>query len=452
MNYSETFLNFIEKNRLIKKNDKILVAFSGGKDSVTLAHLLLRNNYDFSLAHLNHNLRGEESERDMNFCIEFAKKYNLQIFTRTVNIKKISIHRKKSIEETGREERYRFLNEIAEDYGFSKIATAHHLDDQVETFFINFFRKKSIFALQGIKLKYGKIVRPLLCFTKNDIEEYIKKENLPYVEDSSNFDTNFLRNKIRHILIPFLEKEFSVDLNSIIKFYQGKIKEIEEVLNFIIQDIFEKAIFVSRDTVKINKKKLPKFWDFDFIRFEIYKNILTILNLSYSKNFLTEIDKFIKTEKETGKFYVDFLKIFKEYGIIIFTKDEVGWKKEELKINEPGEYTFLDYKIILKIIPKDEINFKEEDAIFLDYDKIKFPIKVRFYREGDRFIPLGMNDYVKLKDFFINQKIPFRIRRNLFIFEDANSEIISVYTIRISEKFKIDNSTKKVLKIKILLN
>ena len=150
MDINEKFLKFIKENNLIDKNDNILLGFSGGKDSVFLADLLLRNSFNFALAHLNHNLRGEESKRDLEFCQAFAQKRNLQIFVRSVDIKKIAKENGLSIEEAGRLERYRFFEEISRDYGFNKIATAHHFDDNVETFFINFLRKKSIFSLKGM--------------------------------------------------------------------------------------------------------------------------------------------------------------------------------------------------------------------------------------------------------------------------------------------------------------
>ncbi len=454
MNINEKFLNFITENKLINKNDRILVAFSGGKDSVFLSHLLLKNNFNIALAHLNHNLRGKESLRDMNFCIEFAQENDLQIFTRSINIKELAKIRKESIEQTGRYERYKFLNEIAKDYNFNKIATAHHFNDQIETFFINFFRKKNLFSLKGIKLKDGKIIRPILCFKKEEIEKYIDENKLKFVEDSTNFDTNFLRNKIRHSLIPFLEKGFELNLFSIIDFYQKKIIELEEIINFIINKIFKNSIVFSNDGYILKLKNLDEFWSFKFIRFEIYKNILLDLKIDYSQNLLNEIDKLIQSKEKTGKLFIHKLRVFKEYDEILFSKKDFNKVYEkELIITKPGEYFFYDTKILIEEVSRNNINLsKKTNEEFVDYEKIKFPLKVRFFKEGDRFIPLGMDTYVKLKDFFINQKIPFRIRRNIFIFEDAENEIINVGNIRISEKVKIDNNTKKALKFKILLN
>ncbi len=453
MTINEKFLKFIEENQLINRNDKILVGFSGGKDSVFLAHLLIRNNFNLALAHLNHNLRGSESIRDMDFCINFAKKNDLQIFTRSINIKKIANEKGISLEEAGRIERYNFFNEIANDYKFTKIATAHHLGDQVETFFINFFRKKSIFSLKGIRLKHNRLVRPILCFKREEIEKYITENNLNYVDDSSNLDTKFLRNKIRYNLLPFLKKEFDLDLFSIIDFYKSKISEIEKVLNFIINQIFHQAIKKNKAGFSLNLENLNEFWDFKIIRFEIYKNILIDLNVNYSENLLNEIDKIVLSKETTKRFIMHKLKIYKEYGEILFTNENFEKAKSELIITKPGEYTFGEGKIIIEEVDVKDINFSDKkDEEYMDADKILFPLTVRYFKNGDRFTPLGMNNSIKLKDFFINQKIPFRIRRNLFIFEDASGEIINVCNLRISEKVKIDKNSKKALKFKILLN
>ena len=450
-NSYEKFLNFIFSNNLLSKNDRILVAFSGGKDSVFLTHLLIKNKFNIALAHLNHNLRGEESLRDMKFCIDFAENYNIQIFTRSANIKEIAKRKKMSIEEAARYERYRFLQEIANDYNYNKIATAHHLNDQVETFFINFFRKKSLFALKGINIVQNKIVRPVLCFTRDEIESYIKNENLNFVEDSSNFDTNFFRNKIRLSLVPFIEKGLNLDLKSIVKFYQGKISEIEDVLNFIISEIFHNAIENEDNGFSIILEKLNDFWNFKIIRFEIYKNILIDFDVNYSKKLLENIDKFILSKQRTGKFYTHNLKIFKEYNKIFFTYSTELLDYNELIIEKTGDYVFENYKITLKEIDLKDVNYNEK-AEFLDVNKVKFPLKVRFFKPGDRFIPLGMSKSVKLKKFFINCKIPFRYRRKIPIIEDSEGEIIIIGNLRISEKVKIDDATKNVLIFKILLN
>ncbi len=453
MTINEKFLKFIEENQLININDKILVGFSGGKDSVFLAYLLIKNNFKFALAHLNHNLRGPESILDMDFCIDFAKKNDLQIFTRSINIKEIAKKKGISIEEAGRIERYNFFHEIANDYNFTKIATAHHLDDQVETFFINFFRKKSIFSLKGIHLKNDKLVRPILCFKREEIEKFIKENNLNHIDDSSNFDTKFLRNRIRYKLIPFLKKEFEVDLFSIIDFYKSKISEIEEVLNFIINQIFHEAVKRNKIGFCLKLENLNQFWNFKILRFEIYKNILIDLNVNFSENLLNEIDKIILSKETTKKLYIHKLKIFKEYREILFTTQDLKKEKSELIIPKPGEYIFGNGKIIIEKVDVKDINFSnKKNEEYVDYDKVNFPLKVRFFKNGDRFIPLGMNKSVKLKDFFINQKIPFRIRRDLFIFEDNTGEIINVNNLRISEKVKIDKNSKKALKFKILLN
>ncbi len=449
MDYLKKFLQFINDNQLFDKEDKILIGFSGGKDSVFLTHLMLSLDFNISLAHLNHSLRGDESIRDMEFCKKFAEKYGLKIFIKTVDVKNAALKKKISIEEAGRYERYKFFESLCDKYKFTKYATAHHLDDQVETFFINFFRKKSLFSLKGINIKTKRCIRPILCFTKNEIVQYLKENNLEFIEDSSNQDIKFLRNKIRLELIPFIENNFKIKLNNVIKFYSTQFKDLETIIFDKINELFN--LYVKKDSEGFSLK-VTKI-NSELLRKELYKKILEELNIDYSEKILNRIDTLYNSSKNTGKIFVKNFKIFKEYDKLFFEKNS-NEKFLSKIIESEGEYLlFNKFKIIISSTNREQIKkYDEPNTQFLDLKKVKFPLKIRFFKEGDRFQPLGFEKQTKLKKFFINQKIPFRMRKKLLLFEDKNGEIILIQNLRISEKVKIDKTTDKVLKIKILLN
>ena len=189
---------FVSENNLFCKNDRILIALSGGVDSVVLAHLMLKANYDIALAHCNFHLRKEESNRDEAFVRSWAKENSVELFVKEFDTFAYMKENKLSLEMAARDLRYQWFDSLLKEYGFSYLATAHHLDDSIETFFINLLRGTGIAGLHGIQAKNDKIIRPLLFATREDILNYAKKNNISYVEDSTNSETKFIRNKIRH--------------------------------------------------------------------------------------------------------------------------------------------------------------------------------------------------------------------------------------------------------------
>ena len=202
----EKFESFVSDNNLFSKDDRILIALSGGVDSVVLSHLMCRANYKISLAHCNFHLRDEESNRDEAFVRRWAKENNIPLFVKEFDTYQYMKENKLSLEMAARDLRYNWFNSLLESEGFTCLCTAHHLDDSIETFFINLLRGTGIAGLHGIKVKNDKIVRPLLFATREEILSYAKQNNISYVEDSTNSETKFTRNKIRHNLFPVLRE------------------------------------------------------------------------------------------------------------------------------------------------------------------------------------------------------------------------------------------------------
>ena len=450
MEYIELrFSQFLEENSLIDKNDRILIAFSGGPDSVFLFYLLnkFKETFDIEIAlfHLNHMLRGDESDMDENFSKNFADEYNLKFFLRRENIGKFAEKNRISVEEAGRKLRYAFLNDIAKNANFNKIATAHHFDDQVETFFLSLFRGKSLRSFEGIRLKQGNLIRPILIFNKNEILEYLSYNNLDFIIDSSNTSNRFLRNRIRNILVPFIEDNFSSDFKKHIVHFSGQVKDLNLFIEEYLENFMKNVAKVYEDNIKIPVSSFPEN---GFIRLELFKKIFSILgNFNYSGKVLTELEKFIKFSR--GKFIFQNIIFYKEYDYILVTKNISENILQTEDIKNCGKF-YLDDNSILTIFKMDSLpeNFtvKGNMVEFVDYMKVKFPLRVRYFQNGDRFQPLGLRNRQKLKDFFINNKIPKRLRNKIPLLIDAEDNIIWVVGYRISEKIKIDKNSKEFLK------
>ncbi len=439
MDYFEKFLKFINENNLINNNDSILISFSGGPDSIFLTKMLIKlsknNKIKLGMFHLNHLLRGKSSNNDEKFSIEFAKKHSIPIFVEKQNIKNFAKLNKMSIEEAGRFLRYKLLHEIAEKNRYQKIATAHNFDDQIETFFLNIFRGRAIRSFECVRVRYGKIIRPILNFSKKEILKYLKINNLNFVIDESNFEKYYLRNKIRLQLIPEIEKYFNENFKSHIFNLTFQMKDLNEYIDENIEKIFNKIVIKEGDGVKVLLKNLPEN---KFILTEILKKIFHYFNcFEYNKKILEKLITFIQDNK--GKFIFKNVEFSKEYDAI-FIQPTLA---KTLSID--------NIKLSITEVEKGEINFlnKPKYTEFVDKDKLLLPLKIRFFHNGDRFQPLGFKSEIKLKKFFINQKVPARLRHKIPLVIDKNGNIIWVAGYRISEKVKIDKNSSNIVKIQI---
>ena len=398
-----------------------ILAFSGGPDSMYLLHKLLPKKP--ILAHLNHNLRGAESDQDEIFCKKIAKKYGLIIETEKVTLTKKN-------EETARIARYNFLEKIRQKYHAKKILTAHHLNDSIETFILNLTRGTGLKGLTGIKSDKQaetahimsrfataklNIVRPLLQTTKQEILSYLKKHKIPYREDSSNSDTKYSRNLIRLEIIPRLKK-----LNpNFEKTFLTNIKNLQEAQSFI-----------DSQTPKWQGEFFAK--KFSNLHPCLQSNLLLQINREFSQKNLTELKNLI-TKNKTG---TEKLGIGIQYGKAILTNSKKG------SIHPPA-VTFS----ILKTHPK---SLNSKTAIFLNFDKIRKleNIKTRTFKPGDSIKPLGLKGKSqKLQDVFTNKKIPAYLRNKIPILTLNNREIIAAGCITISENYKVTTLTKKILKV-----
>ncbi len=404
----EEVLKAIEFFDLIKKGDKILISFSGGPDSIflTLVLLKLKDFFDLkiSLFYLFHKLEGslrpEEAEK-------FAKEFNLNIFIFEENIPDFAKKEKLNIEEAGRKRRYKLLFEISEKENFNKIATAHTLNDAFETFFLRFLREGFSLLNPPLRPKFKNVIRPLILLEREKIIKILKENEIPYHIDIENYSLKRTRNKIRHILIPFLVSEFSYDFRKFRKFYIRTIEENEYFEREIGKEIGKLIEDKRSDYIKINKEKILKMDSFK--RREILKHILFYFGFEdeITRENLYEIEK------------------------ILF---------EEGKMELKGAFSFISRKenvLFLKEIENFEIDLKEGEYEIKNFAKIKIKVrkgkgflpafilnkaKIRLRKRGD-IIEVREGKILKLKKFFENKKVPFYLRDRLIMVE-YNGKII----------------------------
>ena len=434
---------FISENNLFCKNHRILIALSGGVDSVVLATLMHKANYNIALAHCNFHLRDEESNRDEAFVRSWAKENNVELFVKEFDTYGYMKENKISLEMAARDLRYEWFNSLMETKKFDFLCTAHHLDDSIETFFINLLRGTGIAGLHGIQAKNDKITRPLLFATREEILNYAKENNITYVEDSTNAETKFTRNKIRHNLFPILR-----DINPNFEFALKKDIEYLNDTEFIFRREIEKAkseiIEKENDLIKINISKLLSLNPMKIYLYEI------LSDFGFNEANISDI---IQSFKEiSGKqFFSKTHRIVKdrEY-LFIEERKENNTTNDFYLIND--EQSSLISPLRMQIEVMRDLKFinisKEKTIAMLDYDLLKFPLILRKWRQGDSFVPFGMKKEKKLSDYFTSNKYSLLDKENQWIL-CSEDKILWIVGERIDDRFRISNKTKNILKIEL---
>ncbi|NFO40677.1 tRNA lysidine(34) synthetase TilS [Clostridium botulinum] len=457
-------LSYIVDNNLIKSGDKILVALSGGPDSLCLLNILkeLREELDIEIgaAHLNHLLRGEDAFKDEEFVISTCKEMNIPYYVKRVDINKYSKEHKLSSELAGRNVRYGFFDEILKKDGFNKIATAHNANDQAETIIFRLMRGTGLEGLGGIKVcREDKIIRPILCLTRKEVEKYIKEKNLNPRIDKTNFEKIYNRNKIRLDIIPYIQNNFNEDI----------VKTLNRMSLLIQKD----NAFIERLCIKAYNEYCKKNTDSKFyiLKKELFKEDQAIVTriirtalIEYSKSHYDFEMKHIYdilelSKKETGKginlpknIYVE--NIYSDIKISSKMKEDIKVDKTEFLLNKKSigedriQFNNYEFEIsVLKNKSTNLIDLKENKLVkYFDLDKINENILFRTRKNGDKITPLGMKGQKKLKDIFINMKVP-KEERDLIPVICFDNDIAWILGLQISDNFKVTNNSKNILKI-----
>ena len=433
----QEFLNHINKNLPFIRDKKLLIAISGGIDSVVLTHLLSALNFNISLAHCNFNLRGIESNKDENFIISLGEKLNVKTFTTKFNTEEFAKKNKQSTQIAARNLRYNWFNELTNKYEFDFVLTAHHADDNLETFLINLTRGTGLEGLTGIPEVNGNIVRPLLKFSREKIIAFANQKNIDWREDKSNTSTKYTRNKIRHKIVPVL-KEINP---SLLETFANTTNHLQESLQIIadrIDDVSSEVIkkeqnFTKLDVQNVKKLSNPKAYLYEFLKdynFTEWNDVYNLLFAQSGKQLFSKTHTLLKDREYLILSKNSFLEVEKEYLI----------KENQIKITNPINLKLEEVKII---------NATSKQNIFVDKEKLEFPLKLRKWKNGDFFFPKGMQGKKKLSKYFKDEKFSLLDKQNTWLLCNNNNDILWVIGYRQDNRFIISENTKKFIKISI---
>ena len=421
---------FITEKSLFIREDKLILGISGGADSVCLMHVFLELGYSFELAHCNFNLRGEESDADEYFVKDLAKKYQLKIHVKQFDTLVYAAENKISTQMAARDLRYAWFEKLRIKSSAKYLAIAHHANDDVETFFINLVRGSGLKGFLGIKEKNNAIVRPLLSVSRLEIEQYLKDRGLVFREDSSNASVKYLRNKIRHELIPLLAQ-----MNPSI---QQTVKDEMRILEGVAQIYASKVEEVRKDLTQ-EKNGIVQLEISALLALNPLHSYLYELLSAYGFYAVEAISKALQGQSgkqffsSTHQLVVDRENIF----ISLLNKENEVFEITEKTISLVHPLV-INFKVIA-----DKTIIYDNNIAQLDVEKLKFPLTLRKWKEGDKFMPLGMKKFKKLSDFFIDSKFSIIDKQEQWLL-CSGVDIVWVLGCRIDERYKLESNTKKV--------
>ena len=427
------FQNHINANFSFLQDKKLIVATSGGMDSMVLVHLFQKFNLNFALAHCNFQLRGAESDGDENFVKDYAKHNNITFFVTKFDTKNYSEENKLSTQVAARNLRYNWFNELLVSEKFDFVATAHHLDDQVETFLINFSRGTGLDGLTGIPSQNGNIIRPMLPFSRKEIENYVSENKLQWREDSSNTSDKYLRNKIRHHVIPVF-KEIN---ESFLQSFQNTLDHLNQeqsLVNDAVQMVYDIVVSEDNEQLKINISAL--------LQYENYRAYLYKWLNKYG--FLAWNDVYNLIEAQSGKqIFSEKYILLKDRDFLILSKKETT-NFEEIIIHSITEKP--NFPLKLTLCNQSDIFNQMKNVIFVEENKIQFPLTIRKWKEGDYFYPSGMQGKKKVSKYFKDEKFTLFQKQDAWILE-SNNKIVWIIGHRADERFKVENTTQTIIQI-----
>ena len=490
------FKSFVEKHNLIGRDDRVLLALSGGVDSMVLAKLLLLSQQDnkttrqqdeptaksqkptansqkpkaksqLAFAHCNFHLRGDDSDCDERFVTKFAEENNIPTYIKHFDTEAYAKENSLSIEMAARELRYAWFKELKEIHNFDKVALAHHGDDQIETFFINFLRGSGIKGLKGMKPQNDFYIRPLLWSNRNEIETFAKENGIQWVEDYTNQETVYLRNKIRHNIIPIFD-EMKNNARQSLNFSIDCLSSENDLYRSLLEDKFALIEHVNGDCRSVDVKYFLENENgrqllFEWVRrfgfnFDQSESMLEAMRNGKSGSMWQSVGTRLIASVQKDKIEIFEEREGEEEVILIKTQSFEDAKTQRLKDSKNDSVTLLlcdsatlrlcdSTTLRLNSYNKDESFQLIKDpkvAAQFDMDKIAFPLKLRHWKKGDKFKPLGMKGSKLLSDFFNDLGFSEYQKRKVWIMEDANGLILWVVGYRINDKVKILDTTKVI--------
>ena len=438
----KNFSYHIENKLSFLKETKLLIAISGGLDSVVLTHLCKALHLDISLAHCNFNLRAQESDNDEAFVLQLAETLDLEVFVESFSTEAYAKRHKQSTQMAARELRYNWFFDIAESLNFNYILTAHHADDNLETFLINLTRGTGLSGLTGIPEVNNTIVRPLLPFSREALENYAKSNNLKWREDSSNASDKYLRNKLRHHVIPVL-KDLNPELLKNFKKTLDNLNDTADIVDESLNAVAKRAIdsidenqlkFKISEFKKVNNPKAYLYEMFKDYGFSEWNDIVNLLDAQSGKQVLSQTHRLLKDRTHL---------ILTDRNDDVLQNDSEDFlliKAIDKNIKTPIGTLFFD--------EADAIFGKRTNVVFVDRDTLKLPLQLRKWRKGDLFYPQGMTGKKKLSKYFKDEKMSLIDKENVWLLISEDN-IVWVLNNRADERFKVTDKTTSILKIEL---
>ena len=430
------------KNHIVSKfpfleNKKLFLAVSGGLDSMVLLHLFQQLPYEIAVLHCNFQLRGMESFGDQDFIQKYCDQNNIPFFTTQFDTDAFAKDYKLSTQVAARELRYNWFYELLETHQFNYVLTAHHADDNLETFIINLSRGTGLEGLIGIPEENDKIIRPLLPFSRDEILKYAKENNIEWREDSSNASNKYLRNKIRHDLVPVL-KEINPDFLNSFQKTQSYLRESNEMVEDASIMIYQQVAKEEGNEIHFDLAQLKRLPNYKSYLYQWLKEF----------GFLAWKDIYDLTDSQSGKQILSSeYRLLKNRTTLILSPVSDPDPDEEYLIEENS--TEVNFPLKLKLSVVEEITINSNRTIFVDAKKIRFPLLLRKWKEGDSFYPFGMKGKSKkVSKLFKDEKLSLIEKENMWIL-CSDDQIVWVTGIRQDERFKITDASKKILKIEI---
>lgn len=433
----QKFQNHLLNNFQFLKGKKLLLATSGGIDSMVMLHLFQQLDFEIAIAHCNFQLRGVESFEDQKFIQDYADANAVPVYITQFDTKAFAEDYKLSTQVAARELRYNWFYELLETEKYDYILTAHHADDNLETFLINLSRGTGLDGLTGIPEQNENVVRPLLAFSQQEIEDYAKLNHIKWQEDSSNASDKYVRNKIRHHLVPML-KELNPNFLSSFHKTQNYLQEAQNMVDDAAIMVYQQVAVQEGENISFDLKKLKKLPN--------YKSYLYQWLNEFGFTAWDDIYDLVVSQSGKFVFSADY-RLLKDRESLILSPLDFSTEKQEYFID--ANQTVVNVPLNISFSPVADMAIVSNKTIFVDSDKLQYPLVLRHWEEGDQFQPFGMDGKSKkISKFFKDEKLSLLEKENTWLL-CSNDIIVWVVGLRQDERFKIENTTKNILKIQL---
>lgn len=432
----KAFKNLVKSEFPYLCGSKLLLAVSGGVDSVVLAHLCHDSKLDFSIAHCNFNLRGDESDGDESFVVDLADSLDVEVYTQSFDTQKYAENKGISIQMAARELRYEWFEELSGSVHFDYTLTAHHANDNLETFLINLIRGTGPEGLTGIKRENNEVIRPLLNFSREEIETFAREKHFKWREDSTNASDKYMRNKIRHQIVPVMQEINPQLLEGFAK-TQDHLREsldlVEDYISLLYPKIVEKDIYgYSLDVEFLKKVPNPKQ-----ILYQLLKSF----------GFTEWNDVYALLTAQSGKVvYSDTHRLIRDRRKLLLTERKEKSQNKEYRIDQGENIVMIPGLGTLHISEVEKMGRLSKSCIYVPQEKLKYPLVIRKWKKGDFFYPFGMDGKKKLSDFFKDEKFSLPQKENTWIL-CSGRDIVWIIDHRADNRFAVKASDSKILKI-----